>query len=251
MSDNRDALLAKIRAIASRTTENGCTEAEALAAAAMLAKLMSEHGLSMSDVEIGEELCQIEYLDTGRRALHESSYCIVRIAELCDCRVWTCWTRQGEEYIYKAVRSKKIAYFGLPGDVETAVYLTRVIKSSMDQELLTFIRRCAELGEPSGRRVNHSFLMGMVNRVNVRLGAIKASERTSAKSATGRDLVAVKGAVVTAQFAKLDLHLRSHTKQTSIGDASAYRSGQAAGDRVSFNRAVSQSGGTVLLGGRS
>ena len=154
-NENRDALLARIRAISARTTDNGCTEAEALAAASMLAKLLAEHGLSMTDVEIGEERCGIEYLETGRRALHESSFCMVPIAELCDCRVWTCWTRQDEEHL-NGPRTKKIAYFGLPGDVETAVYLTRVVKASMDAELLAFMRRSAELGEPTGRRVNHT-----------------------------------------------------------------------------------------------
>lgn len=236
---NRDALLARIKAISARTVDNGCTEAEAMAAAAMLAKLLSEHGMSMSDVQIGEELCKTEYLDTGRKAMHEVQYCANAVSAFTDCEAWISSTPSG---------TKAFAFFGLPGDVETACYLMSMLRGTMDREALAYLSRAKEVGAVGGRRAAHAFLLGMASRVSKRLCDLKAAERATTTTTTGRDLVVVKGAVVAKQFAELNLRLRSNSRRSSARDAGAYHAGRAAGDRVSFNRAVGQSGGTMLLG---
>lgn len=51
MSD-RSKIRAKIAALRAKTSAAGCTEAEALAAAEMAARLMAEHGLSENDVDM-------------------------------------------------------------------------------------------------------------------------------------------------------------------------------------------------------
>ena len=51
MAGDDAALLARIEALRSRTTDRGCTEAEAMAAAAKVAALLDRHGLSMAEVE--------------------------------------------------------------------------------------------------------------------------------------------------------------------------------------------------------
>ena len=48
-----ETILQKIRAMLNRTTANGCTEAEAMTAAAMVAKLMDRYNLSDADVLAG------------------------------------------------------------------------------------------------------------------------------------------------------------------------------------------------------
>lgn len=53
MSGNLDKVRARIAALRAKTQANGCTEAEALAAAEMAARIMAEHGFSDLDVEIG------------------------------------------------------------------------------------------------------------------------------------------------------------------------------------------------------
>lgn len=239
MSD-RTALLARIRAIAARTTDNGCTEAEAMSAATILAKLLAEHGMSMSDAEIGEELCKTEYLDTGRKAAHEVRFSVVAIADLCDCK---CWGEQRNG-------TRNIVYFGLPGDVESAVYLTSVIRASMDAELLGYMRRSAELGSKVSRHDGHSFLMGMATRVSSRLGQMKGSERQHVASTTGRDLVAVKTSVVSKQFAALGMKLGGSRRSSYSPNRNAFGAGQAAGDRVGLHRGIGSGNTGPLLIGR-
>lgn len=51
---DREKLKARIRALLQMTTDRGCTEAEAMAAAAKAAELMREAGLDEAQVEMGE-----------------------------------------------------------------------------------------------------------------------------------------------------------------------------------------------------
>ena len=67
MSNERDRLRSRIAALAAKTIANGCTEAEALAAAAKVAELLDRHALSMSDVEIRASPCVEAAFETARK----------------------------------------------------------------------------------------------------------------------------------------------------------------------------------------
>ena len=71
MSTERDRLKARIAALLAKTVENGCTEGEALSAAAKVAELLDRHALSLSDVEIRESPC--ERVDFASRAAFSAS----------------------------------------------------------------------------------------------------------------------------------------------------------------------------------
>ena len=47
-----DRLKTRLQGLRSKTTDNGCTEAEALLAAAKVAELLDRYDLSLTDVEI-------------------------------------------------------------------------------------------------------------------------------------------------------------------------------------------------------
>ena len=47
-----DKLKVRIQSLRAKTIENGCTEDEALSAAAKVAELLDRHDLSLSDVEL-------------------------------------------------------------------------------------------------------------------------------------------------------------------------------------------------------
>src|SRR3954452_13120395 len=49
-----DRLRTRIQGLRSKTTDNGCTEAEALLAAAKVAELLDRYALSLTDVKIGK-----------------------------------------------------------------------------------------------------------------------------------------------------------------------------------------------------
>lgn len=56
-TENRRAAAARIRALLMKTVDNGCTEEEAMAAAAKAGELMDRYGLESSEVEIRAEKC--------------------------------------------------------------------------------------------------------------------------------------------------------------------------------------------------
>jgi hypothetical protein len=51
---------ARIRALAEKTTSNGCTEAEALSAAEMVGRLLERYALTMEEVDLRETACCTE-----------------------------------------------------------------------------------------------------------------------------------------------------------------------------------------------
>src|SRR6188472_2763823 len=55
MTDNREKMLDKIRALLSKTTENGCTEEEYLAALAKARALMDAYEITEADLQLTKE----------------------------------------------------------------------------------------------------------------------------------------------------------------------------------------------------
>jgi hypothetical protein len=53
-----DRLKTRIQGLRSKTTDNGCTESEALLAAAKVAELLDRYDLSLTDVEIRDAPCE-------------------------------------------------------------------------------------------------------------------------------------------------------------------------------------------------
>ena len=74
----------RIRALAARTVDRGCSEAEALAAAQKVGELLEVYGLTMSEVELREETCiQREVIFTGPR-LQALSAIFLSVIELTE-----------------------------------------------------------------------------------------------------------------------------------------------------------------------
>ena len=228
----RDKIAKKIRALQTRTTDRGCTEAEALTAAAVAAKLMAEHDLTMTDVEIGEIECRAVHIDTKRKMAHEVQNCTSAIAYFTDAKGWQS-RRTGTVHI---------VFFGRRSDTDFAVYLYEVIKAAMDHELSAFKFSSFLAEGPTGRRESHSFLLGMARRLNKRLRALKDAQEASTRASTGRSLMIVKAHALNQQFANLGISLHGVGHSISRSHA-AFAAGQDAGNSVGFNRPIGSDGG--------
>ncbi len=62
-----DKLKTRILALRAKTIENGCTEDEALSAAAKVAALLDRYDLSLTDVEIRKAPCERRDYETYRK----------------------------------------------------------------------------------------------------------------------------------------------------------------------------------------
>src|SRR5260221_6970368 len=110
MPSNPTAALEKlkspIQALRAKTIDNGCTEEEALSAAAKVAELLDRHDLSLTDVEIREEHCERLAYETWRRKRIPLDSCVGAVADICDCRVWREKNPTGEfRYVFFGLRS--------------------------------------------------------------------------------------------------------------------------------------------------
>ena len=83
-----DKLKARIQALRAKTTDQGCTEQEAISAAAKVAELLDRHDLSFADLDRREDLCTRGAFETYRKKRVPLDSCIGAIAHFCDCRVW-------------------------------------------------------------------------------------------------------------------------------------------------------------------
>ena len=121
-----DRLRTRIQGLHSKTTDNGCTEAEALLAAAKVAELLDRYDLSLTNVEIRDGQCEQRHYETRRKKRIPLDDCIGAIANFCDCRVWREKSHSG---------NARYVFFGLRSDIELAHYLTELIDNTVRDEL--------------------------------------------------------------------------------------------------------------------
>lgn len=227
-----DKLKLRIQALRAKTIDNGCTEDEALSAAAKVAELLDRYDLSLTDIELRAAACERLAYETHRRKRIPLDDCIGAIAHFCDCRVWRETNAAGE---------KSYVFFGLRSDIEVAHYLAELIDAAVRADLGRFKTSAgySQFRHQERHLANASFALGMVASIADKLTAMKAG-RDQVNNSTGRGLVVLKTSVVDAEFDKLDLKLRSQRSTSRMVSMSAYEAGGAAGATLAINPGVNQ-----------
>jgi Protein of unknown function (DUF2786) len=225
-----DKLKFRIQALRSKTLENGCTEDEALSAAAKVAELLDRHDLSLTDVEMRHSSCERIAYETGRKKRIPIDFCITAIAQFCDCRAWREKNKTGDA---------RYVFFGLRSDIAVAHYLTELIDTAVRSELGRYKTSLAYLRfrHQDRHMANGSFALGMVTSIAEKLAAMKAL-RDQANASTGRDLVVLKTAIVDAELEKLDLNLRKTRSGRRMVSESAYAAGSSAGSALGLHPGI-------------
>lgn len=222
-----DKLKTRIQGLRAKTTENGCTEDEALSAANKVAELLDRYDLSLTDVEIRNAPCDRREYATKLNKRIPLGDCIGPIAHFCDCLVWREKTRAGDP---------RYVFFGLRSDIEAAHYLTELINSAVRSELGRYKTTTAyqRFRHQERHLANASFTLGMVASIADKLTVMKAG-RDVANNNTGRDLVVLKSAIIDAELHKLDLKLRTVRRPTRMVSPKAYDAGGAAGASLAID----------------
>lgn len=234
MSDDktREAQLGRIRALLAKTTSNGCTEAEAEAAAALVDKLLAQYGMSLDEAAVAEQ--EIVRLDIAAAA-HPVRYAARRIAEFADCKPWT----DGADLVF----------LGCEIDTDVCEYITMLFMRAIDRESLSytmFNEDYAMRNAAGQKEMLFSFQVGCASRLGERLTEMK-SKRDFTQRGTERDLVAMKQPLVDEAFVTLGIVLGSGRAGRSIRDNAAYNAGRSAADGVAINQGVG-SGRTTTRG---
>ncbi|NKE45093.1 DUF2786 domain-containing protein [Roseomonas frigidaquae] len=230
----------RIRALAAKTIDRGCSEAEALIAARKVGELLEVYGLTMSEVELRQETClQRQVTMTGPR-LQAVSIIFMAVIRLTGTRGWT--NGRGN-----------LVLFGLEPDVLMGEYLLHLVAGAVDHEEAVF--RASEAYSRSRQAPQQrlrSFRYGFAERVSARMEEI-AAHREAAEAAaqqpgsTSTALVVVKERRIEEAFRDLGIRLRSRSTTRRVSDRGAYRQGQQAGGRVSLERPVGAGAGRRVL----
>jgi len=251
MIDNRKSILAKIKALLAKTTENGCTEHEAMAALDKARQMMDAYDVTDTDLAFDGEKVTQETSPNPRDPDNIRWQLCGGVAKFCDCRVW------GSE------GKTKIIFLGLETDAMFATWLLDTLEAFVKRQSLQFL---ADMGRAVGGETDlfgaplngadrehkrRSFVYGCVVRIAERLRLAAAERARVDGTGNGRSLVVVKNALVNDAFAKLGITLRSSRSSGYAADNYAFGRGQQAGDRASFGRPVhDRSGQTLAIGNR-
>jgi hypothetical protein len=221
-----DRVRLRIQALRAKTIANGCTEGEALAAAAKVAELLDRYDLSLTDVDVRRSSCERLTYEVRRNKRIPLDECIGAIAELCGCRVWREKDRSG---------GLRWVFFGLRADIEAAHCLTEVIDNAVRTELGRYKTAAAyQVFRHQERHLaNASFTLGMVASIADKLLAMKTA-RERASRGTGHDVVVLKQSVVDREIEKLGLALGTVPGARRLVSPLAYEAGEAAGETLAI-----------------
>ncbi|MDE1149697.1 MAG: DUF2786 domain-containing protein [Azospirillaceae bacterium] len=158
MADLR-AIRDKIRALRAKTVKNGCTEAEAAAAAELAMRLMSTHGIDAEEVE-QPEFEEAEEALAARRSAVDNLWPYV--AMVCGCTLYL--TGTGDR--------RRVVYFGLAPNPEIAAYVHDVCHGAVRRAVADF-RQTPEYKRKRLARTRNelvrAFTEALVQRVGSRL----------------------------------------------------------------------------------
>jgi hypothetical protein len=218
-----DRVIQRIQALRAKTVDRGCTEAEAMTAAAKVSELLDRHDLTLDEISVRRSDCEGVRVATGRKRGAPVDSCMPPIAEFCDCRVWAEEGSDGE---------RRYVFFGLKADIVAARFLYDLIEAAFETESAAF-RRSEIYQALSGgdRRISFtSFQIGLASGVSGKLNVLKAARYGAGVKGTGFDLVAVKHAVVDEEIERLGLNFttRAAARRRYL-HGKAYDAGKAAG----------------------
>lgn len=232
---NIDSIAAKVRALLSKTVENGATEAEAMMAMKKAGDIMAKHNLTMSEIELRDIEYVTSMIDTGRCGSNAMKFVVQAIADFCDCQVY-----RGRHF-GKGGKKRTVHYyfFGSETDTLIAEYFFDLVQNSMDVESAKFkktdVYAAAEFRSGGRRRASNSFEIGFAARIAERLRDMKRGQTEG----TGTDLIVLKAQLVEDAFNKEGPKL-STTKTTTPYNPGSFAQGDAAGRKVALNTGMAQ-----------
>ena len=213
---NREKLLGKVRALLSKTMENGCSEAEALAALAKARAMIDAYEISDEELSLTKEEKAI-FANSAKSDRHGIQVGLaMAIANFAGCEVWR--NSQGG-----------LTFCGLRSDADFGNWLLSSLSQFGQSELADYLSTSA--GTVGNRRFAiNGFVIGFTRRVSERLNAMVA-ESKKAQSSNSTALVVVKSTAIAEAKAAAGINVRKARAGRRKIDNGAYAAGTAAGGR--------------------
>jgi hypothetical protein len=166
---------ARIRALAEKTVSNGCTEAEAMAAAEMVGRLLERYALSMQEIDVRQEVCVQVEVPVGGKQRRPIDGCVTAIARFCDCKVWISRDTGQPNYVFFGFEADRLDVMHRARDASVAAQrstgtaLILVKHRVVDDAFRETAIRLVSAGRLSRVRMNGAFRHGLAagDRVNL------------------------------------------------------------------------------------
>lgn len=237
MTPGRKALIERIRTMRAKAENEASTEAEAIQAAAMAARLMSKHEITdeeLSLIEGGGAGIQMRRVNHGTKKMHLAlKHAAHGIEVLTETRGYVGTNLLDEQ---------RLVWTGLDSDVEMAAYLSILIKGAADRAW-----RDHSKGRQFGSRTRSrkSFLIGFGQRATQRMIDL-SQHRKAARSSTGTALVLRKDALIESYLADQGIDIGEARPRKVTIDENYYRGANAADD-LSLSRPLRGEAGANVL----
>lgn len=229
--NNRENILNKVRALLSKTVDNGCTEAEAMTALMMAEKLMAAHEIDESDLKLEDEtaVTGISNMSDPQNIRKLLAYWIGKFTDT-----------------YPLLSGKNIKIIGLKSDVDFALWLLETLSKFVKRQLKEYMwaNGFQSLQGSERIRYNNSFVRGCCSRINTRLKAMIDERKQTANS---NALVVAKQSLINEIINDMNIRKPNNRGRKRYSYRAIYGAGQSAGDKASFGRPVSQ-GGMLRIG---
>lgn len=232
MSNDRASLIEKIKALFSKTVDNGCTEAEMEAALGKASAMMDVYEISEADLALTkQEKAVLSRISTGKNKI--ANYLGISVARFTHTEVWK--------------SNNELCFCGLPIDVDFATYLLNSLVSFTEREMVDYLSR-TPYDRREARALINGFSIGCTNRIAARLKALaNPITPTPVALKTGNALAIVQNAAIADYKSEHGISLRrARRSSTRRISSDAFGAGRAAGDRASFGRPIGH-GGSLRL----
>jgi hypothetical protein len=235
---DKQTILKKLKAFSERTVENGCTEAEAIAAAQAMQGLQEKYNLTLTELDITQTEYVEETFSLGKKRRHPVWCALYGLQKFCEVRI--------------IGHGGGVLIFGERHKVDAATYLISVMQSAMELEFLRY-KSSPDYAEESfyhhARTIRSSFMNSMAYRLSKRLLSMHEESRSKVDqpaASNGTALVVMADNALAEAHAKKHPHLRSSSGRQSRA-AGAGKAGAAAANRVGLRTGVSGGGSSRRL----
>lgn len=236
---DRNSIIEKIKALLSKTTENGCTEEEELTALAKARAWIDTYEVTNDELQLSRE---------EKAILHDESEADARDTNKIKWHLSHGVSRYCNVRIYRDRSKAGLTFVGFKSDIDFATWLLDHLSDFVHEALCEFLIDCLAPDGKERKLEIRGFVIGCCERISARMTAM-CDQSKNERTANGKALVVIKDQAIDDLLKAEGICLRSRSSSANFSDAGR-AAGQSAGDRASFGRPVSGAGATLRLGSK-
>jgi hypothetical protein len=233
---NRESVIEKIKALLSKTTANGCTEAEELASLAKARAWIDTHEITDDELNLSRDERAIlhDENEEDARDTHRIKWYLGRsVSQFCNVRIFRDRSKAG------------LSVIGLKSDVEFALWLLDHLADFVHLALFEFLTECIAPEGKERKLEIRGFVIGCCERISDRMIEL-CNQSENARTENGKALIVVKTQAIDDYLKANNIKLQSGRSHANFSDT-ARVTGERAGNHATFGRPVGGTGGVSGL----